>query len=95
MSRRTHDGGKAIGAESGTVRRWEYLQVDVHVETWTDSVGRSGRVAISEAEPGQVPSVLGLLNELGSQGWELAGVSNTQSSLIYRMLFKRRATGAR
>jgi len=36
---------------------------------------------------------MGVLNELGHQGWELAGVSNTQSPLIYRMLLKRRATG--
>jgi len=36
-----------------------------------------------------------VLNELGDQGWELAGVSNSQSPLIYRMLLKRRAAKAR
>ncbi|HET7767376.1 MAG TPA: hypothetical protein VFN74_01300 [Chloroflexota bacterium] len=75
-------------------RRWEYLEVDVHVETWSDSAGRSGRLPISEAGPGQVPSVVAVLNELGAEGWELSGVSNTQSPLIYRMLLKRRASAA-
>ena len=75
-----------------TWRRWEYLEVDVHVETWSDSAGRSGRLPISEAGPGQVPSVVAVLNELGAEGWELGGVSNTQSPLIYRMLLKRRAS---
>jgi hypothetical protein len=62
----------------------------VHVETWSDSAGRSGRLRISEAGPGQVPSVVEVLNLLGAEGWELAGVSNTPSPLIYRMLLKRR-----
>jgi len=36
---------------------------------------------------------MAVLNELGDQGWELGGVSNTQSPLIYRMILKRRAMG--
>ena len=93
MSRRAHDPGKSQGSERASLRRWEYLEVDVHVETWSDSSGRSGRLPIAEAGPGQIPSVMGVLNELGHQGWELAGVCNTQSPLIYRMILKRRATG--
>ena len=93
MSRRAHEPGKSQGSERASLRRWEYLEVDVHVETWSDSTGRSGRLPIAEAGPGQLPSVMGVLNELGHQGWELAGVSNTQSPLIYRMILKRRAMG--
>ena len=40
------------------------------------------------------PSVAGVLNQLGQEGWELAGVSNTKSPLIYRMLLKQRASGS-
>jgi hypothetical protein len=92
MSRRMR-GAVPSKPSGGVVRRWEYLEVDVHVERWSDSAGRSGPLPIAEAGAGRVPSVLALLNELGQQGWELAAVSNTQSPLIYRMLLKRRATG--
>ena len=81
------------GTASGTIKRWEYLEVDVHVESWSDSTGQSGRLPIAAAEPGKLPSVLPVLNELGSEGWELAGVCGTQSPMIYRMLLKRRARG--
>ena len=79
----------------GTPRRWEYLEVDVHVETWSDSAGRRGRLTIADAGPGQLPSILSLLNGLGQEGWELAGVIGTQSPLIYRLLLKRRDTSGR
>jgi hypothetical protein len=95
MSRRAPQKAASTGAEPAPSRRWEYLEVDVHVETWSDNTGRSGRLPIAEAGPGQIPSVVGVLNELGGQGWELAGVSNTQSPLIYRLLLKRRATSPR
>ena len=98
MSRRATQKGSstsASGAGGGSPRRWEYLEVDVHVETWSDNTGRSGRLPIAEAGPGQIPSVVGVLNELGSEGWELAGVSNSQSPLIYRLLLKRRVTSPR
>ena len=94
MSRRAQKAALS-GAGPTSTRRWEYLEVDVHVETWSDSTGRSGRLPIAEAGPGQVPSVVGVLNGLGDEGWELAGVSNTQSPLIYRLLLKRRATSPR
>ncbi len=71
MSRRAHDPGKSPGSERASLRRWEYLEVDVHVETWSDSTGRSGRLPISEAGLGQLPSVLAVLDELGDQGWGL------------------------
>ncbi|HEU5317215.1 MAG TPA: hypothetical protein VFX49_13985 [Chloroflexota bacterium] len=92
VARRTSSGSEGP-AKDHAHRRWEYLEVDVRVETWSDSVGRSGRLPIAEAGPGQIPSVLALLNDLGAQGWELAAVSNTQSPLIYRLLLKRRAAG--
>ncbi len=94
MSRRLHERGKGPVAGPPSVRRWEYLEVDVHVETWSDSAGGAGRLPIEAAGPGQIPSIVGVLNELGGRGWELAGVSNSSSPLIYRMLLKRRASGA-
>ncbi len=94
MSRRAHDKSRQPGDASPSIRRWEYLEVDVHVETWSDSAGRSGRLPIAQAGPGQIPSALPVLNQLGQEGWELAGVGNTQSPLIYRLIFKRRATAA-
>lgn len=95
MGRRPHERRNAADKEVPSIRRWEYLEIDVHVETWSDSAGRGGRLPIAEASPGQVPSVLGLLNERGAEGWELAGVSNTQSPLIYRLVLKRRAASNR
>ena len=94
MSRRAQKAS-STGPGPTPTRRWEYLEVDVHVETWSDNTGRSGRLPIAEAGPGQIPSVLGVLNELGGEGWELAGVSNSQSPLIYRLLLKRRVTSPR
>ncbi len=97
MSRRVQLKALPPGASAAVTapRRWEYLEVDVHVETWSDNTGRAGRLPIGEAGPGKIPSVVGVLNELGGQGWELAGVSNSQSPMIYRMLLKRRSTIAR
>ena len=95
MGRRAPQKTSSTGAGGASPRRWEYLEIDVHVETWSDKTGRSGRLPIAEAGPGQIPSVLGVLNELGAEGWELAGVSNSQSPLIYRMILKRRATSPR
>ena len=94
MSRRAPQKASptGTGTRAPMPRRWEYLEVDVHVETWSDSTGRSGRLPIAEAGPGQIPSVLGVLNQLGAEGWELGGVSNSQSPLIYRLLLKRRAS---
>ena len=46
----------------------------------------------AESGPGQMPNVVGVLNALRQEGWELAAVSNTQSPLIYCMLLKRRAS---
>ncbi|HEU5317714.1 MAG TPA: hypothetical protein VFX49_16500 [Chloroflexota bacterium] len=47
-------------------------------------------MAIAQAGPMQIPGVPPLRNALDGEGWELAGV-NTQSPLIYLLLFKLRA----
>ena len=95
MSRRPPEKRKPAAAEPAPARRWEYLEIDVHVETWSDSAGRTGRLTIAACRPGQIPSVLSLLDERGGEGWELAGVVPTHSPMIYRLLLKRRAAAAR
>ena len=89
MKRKARDGARSDAPEAGWRRRWEYLEVDVRVENWSDNTGRTGRLPIAESGPGQVPSALGVLNQLGQEGWELGGVNNTTSPLIYRMVMKR------
>lgn len=69
MSRRAPQKASSAGTGAATPRRWEYLEVDVHVETWSDNTGRSGRLPIADAGPGQIPSLVGVLNDLGAQGW--------------------------
>jgi hypothetical protein len=39
---------------------------------------------------GRTVSAVPLLNDLGAQGWELAGVIGSQNGLTYRLLLKRR-----
>ena len=92
VSRRTAGRAKTHPGEHPSPRRWEYLDLDVHVETWSDSAGRSGRLATLDTGPTRLPSILPVLTELGAQGWELAGVHQTQSPLIYRMILKRRVS---
>lgn len=54
------------------MQRWEYLTIGIVQKNWADSLGRSGTL------PGLGKLMSGnpteLLNELGEQGWELAGV---------------------
>ncbi len=76
------------------MRRWEYLELDVHVEHWSGSDGRSGRLPAVQVGAGRLASVAPLLNELGAEGWELAGVAGSQSPLIFRLFLKRRAMPA-
>ncbi len=65
--------------------KWEYLEVYVLPSgVWTDNTGRTG--APTRLYNGWVTSAT-LLNELGAEGWELAGV--VPSDGAYRLLLKR------
>ncbi len=71
------------------MQKWEYLEVylDYSAGSWVDREGhrhyRAGSWADSMGREGQLVRVSpvwqhsgGLLNELGSQGWELVGVES-------------------
>ena len=67
------------------MKRREYLEVDFNADglppTWGDSTRRSGSLSKGDFSDR-------ISNELGAQGWELAGVAaNTSGS--YRLFFKR------
>jgi len=49
------------------MQRWEYLTLTIYHKSWSDSAGRKGDLE----RPGDVAP---LLNKLGEQGWDLAGV---------------------
>ena len=72
--------------------RWDYLEVLVGDRAWVDSNGRWGELALLDVGHGrwksfEWESVAELLNELGGDGWELAGVANGQNN--HRLFFKR------
>jgi hypothetical protein len=69
---------------------FEYLQVHVHGRQWFDSAGREGELEERRHSRRNLSMVdLGpLLNELGSQVWELAGVR--QIGMGYEYCLKRR-----
>jgi hypothetical protein len=67
--------------------RWEYLEVQLSEGEWIDSHGRAGELEeFGERWTGYTHAG-GLLNELGAEGWELAGVWGTGSSAS--LYFKR------
>jgi hypothetical protein len=53
------------------MQRWEYLTITIAGYQWSDSLGRQGSVPSYKGIA--MPNVTQLLNELGEQGWELAG----------------------
>jgi hypothetical protein len=65
------------------VQQWEYLEfkVDLEHRQWRGGVNNSeGKLAGANSQA--------LLNELGAQGWELAGVGG-DTDFVYRLFFKR------
>ncbi len=80
--------------EEATMQRWEYLEVQVFRENWVDSLGRRGelpRESVIEGGSGypSLYSSAALLNELGEQGWELAGVAGGADVDSHKLLLKR------
>ena len=67
---------------------WEHLVIHVDEHDWVDSHGRSGR--LSELRRGKRWGNLApLLDERGAEGWELAGVLNSDDSWEYQLVLKR------
>ena len=71
-------------ADMQQMQQWEYLEatVDLEKKTWKDSAGRERRI--------RKRSTVDVLNELGEEGWELAGVSPLSGDTVSRLYFKRR-----
>jgi hypothetical protein len=70
------------------MQTWEYLQIHVDDKDWIDSTGRSGQ--LPELRRGKRWGNLApLLDELGSEGWEVAGVLNSDDSWEYQVVLKR------
>ena len=69
---------------------WEYLEAYVYQDDWIDSSGR--RVSLkSETKMHNANThftASPILNELGTQGWELVGIVFQDMSL-YRLFLKR------
>ena len=71
------------------MQKWEYLEVCVAPGGWVDSMGRSGELAWQASQHASFASAAALLNELGQQGWEVAGVAANAPQGYFTLLFKR------
>jgi hypothetical protein len=67
------------------MQSWEYLEatIDLDKKSWKDSAGRARKV--------KKKSTVDILNELGGEGWELAGVAASGDD-VSRLYFKRPRT---
>jgi hypothetical protein len=65
------------------MQRWEYLTVEIRYNGWSDSLGRRGSLPVDSFQTGP------LLNDLGEQGWELAGVADRNGHGVLRLFLKR------
>jgi len=74
---------------------WEHLCVMVWEADWADSLGRSGRLdrVKSRFSSGDWHDLAPLLNELGREGWELAGTLSGGGTHNYKLILKRPNTG--
>lgn len=71
------------------MQKWEYLEVRVSGPEWSDSFGNYGKLAEIQLRATKWRSAAPFMNELGSGGWELAGVADDESLNSYIMFFKR------
>lgn len=70
------------------MNQMEYPVIHVDEHDWVDSAGQSGRLA--ELRRGKKWGDLApLLNQLGREGWDLAGVLNSDDSWEYQLVLKR------
>jgi hypothetical protein len=78
--------------EIRAMQKWEYIELRIFGPEWADSRGNSGKVAPSAARhgyTGQWRSIAPILNELGAEGWEMAGIADDASPNAYTAFFKR------
>ena len=75
------------------MQEWEYLYVAISHEYWGDSLGRGGRLPKVRPEGWRIDWTPpgSLSNELGAQGWEIAGVTGGERD--YTLIFKRPKAG--
>jgi hypothetical protein len=71
------------------MQRWEYLTLFIESSRWSDSLGRAGTVPLGKNMGVRAGDPTALLNELGEQGWELAGVAGRDDNGVYRLFLKR------
>lgn len=76
------------------MQQWEYLEAYVHADVWHDSTGRTEtleqvRVPV-RGVTGQYASTAPVLNALGQQGWELAGVAVLETPYPTQRLYLKR-----
>ena len=74
------------------MQKWEYLEIRVSGPEWADSQGRVGRLEEVKLRSTKWRSIAPFMNELGEEGWELAGIGDDESLNSYVMYFKRPAT---
>ena len=58
------------------MQRWEYLSIAGNGSWWSDCLGRKGGLPTYESLSYGDPTKL--LNDLGEQGWDLAGAGDHQ-----------------
>ncbi len=63
------------------MQTWEYLEMYVDGERWEDNEEREGKLSSRNYATAR-------LNELGAEGWELAGVASANPG-EYTLFFKR------
>jgi hypothetical protein len=76
-----------------TSQRWAYLEVYVFGDDWADSTGRTGTLpaAPTPEHPQFRPHTLvPVLDALGAERWEVAGVVATNTN-NYHLILKRPA----
>ena len=77
------------------MQKWEYMELLAGPRTWQDSAGQAGETpSIGTASLERWWSVTPILNELGTEGWELVGIApySTHAFSGFRLFFKRPLT---